>query len=253
MSASRRQRLVSERQQVVAIIVLSIAAILGLWFFLLRPQAERRREITRQWERHQRSRYAHLSREDLIRERDTVEANLRQVQAQWDEIRKRLSTYTLAEALIGAQVGNIDYKVELLNERRRLAEKSEQLGIELIPRDLGMPTAVTTQKDARVLLLKLRAIEKLADLTLDRRITRLIAIEPLDPLHHRLPGREDVFLEEYPIQTEFEISFEALYQLMHSVFERNRVFVFRQLRVNAGDTPESPLRVNAVLSALIVQ
>lgn len=249
---TRRQRLASERHQVVIIIVLSGVAIFGLWFFLLRPQAARRRQIGRQWERHQTSRYAHLSREDLIRERDAADANLRQVEAQWDDIRKRLSTYTMAEALIGARVGRIDYKVELLNERRRLAQKSEQLGIELIPRDLGMPTAVTTQKDARILLLKLRAIEKLADLALDRRIARLIALEPLDPLHHRLPGRDEVFLEEYPVQAEFDVSLEALYALMHAAFERHRFFVFRQVRVNAGLTPDDPLRVNAVMSALIV-
>ena len=249
---TRRQRMASERHQVVIIIVLSVAAIAGLWFFLLRPQAEQRRQISRQWARHQTSRYANMSREDLIRERDAADANLRHVQAQWEDIQRRLSTYTMAEALVGARVGNIDYKVELLNERRRLAGKSEELGIELIPRDLGMPTAVTTQKDARILLLKLRAIEKLADLALDRRITSLIAIEPLDPIHHRLEGHDDVFLEEYPVQAEFDVTLEALYDLMHASFERNRVFVFRQVRVNAGHTPEEPLRVSAVMSALIV-
>lgn len=253
MNSSRYQRYASERHQVVIIIVLSAVAILGLWGFLLRPQMARRRDIDRQWKRHQNSRYAHMSKEDLLRERDAAADALARMQTQWDTIRKRLSTYTRAEALEDAHVGNIDYKVELLNERRRLGEKSDALGIELVPRDLGMQAAVTTQKDARILLLKLRAIEKLADLALDRRISRLIAIEPLEPVYHRLPGSDVVYMEEFLVQTEFDVTLPALYQLMHSVFIRNRVFVFRQLRVNAGLTPDDPLRVNAVLSALIVR
>ncbi len=253
MSTSRR-RLISERQQVVLIIGLSAIAIFGLWFWLLHPQVQRRAEIARKWEKHRGSRYANMSKDDLANERKAVEQAFVRVQEEWQEVRKRLSTYTKTEALVGANVGKIDYKVELLNERARLNEKSSLLGIELIPRNLGMQEAVTSQEDARVLMLQLRAIEKLADLALDRRIARLIAIEPQAPiLHRRAEGGRDVFLEEFPVKAEFDISLETLYDLLHSVFEKNRVFVFRQLRINTGPREEAPLRVNAVMSALILK
>jgi hypothetical protein len=254
VSPARRQHSISERQQVALIITLSVLGILALWFFLLRPQAERRVEIARQWRKHLKSRYANMSKDDLLREEKAVQQSVVQIQGQWDEIRKRLSTYTKAEALVGAKVGKIDYKVELFNERARLSEKSRLLDIELVPRNLGMDDAVTSQEDARVLMLQLRAIEKLADLALDRRIARLIAIEPQPPiLHRRADGDRAVFLEEYPVKAEFDIALETLYELLHAVFEKNRVFVFRQLRVNAGIHDEAPLRVNAVLSALILK
>ncbi len=254
MSPARRQRSISERQQVVLIITLSVLGILALWFFLLRPQAERRAEIDRKWTKHRNSRYANMSKDDLLNEQKTVEQSFARVQEEWNEIRKRLSTYTKTEALVGANVGKIDYKVELLNERARLAEKSNLLGIELIPRNLGMEESVTAQEDARVLMLQLRAIEKLADLALDRRIARLIAIEPQAPIHHhRKDGDRAVFLEEYPVKAEFDISLEALYDLLHAVFEKNRVFVFRQLRVNTGVRENAPLRVSAIMSAVILR
>ena len=119
----------------------SVAAIVALWFFLLLPQAQQRAQIKSKWEQHRKSRYAHMSESDLQGELQAVSGNYRQVIKEWYSTKRRLSTYSKTEALIGANVGKIDYKVELLNERSRLNKKSEKLEIDLIPSDLGMQEA----------------------------------------------------------------------------------------------------------------
>lgn len=242
----------SERQQVVGIIVLAVIGLFAIVYFLLLPQARARRANAAQRERMAQSEYAHLSAEDLRLTARHQDALFDRSWDEWNRTIARLGTFAHQDALRKSEVGRIDFKVELFRTRQRLLRKSEALGISLLPTDLGMPDTVLQDAEARVLMIQLRAVEKLADLTLDRRIQRLLAIEPMPPTEHFDPHQNHSF-DEYPVKVEFEVSFENLYDLFHAVFEPEQVFVFRQIRIQAGETAKALLRVSAIMSALIFE
>lgn len=242
----------SERQQVVGIIFLAVAALFGIIRFLLLPQVRQRRANVVQRQRMAQSPFAHLSAEGLRHAARHQSGLFDQLWQEWVASGDRLATFEHQHSLRKSEVGRIDFKVELFRTRQRLMRKSEALGISLLPIDLGMPDAVLQDAEARVLMIQLRAVEKLADLTLDRRIQRLLSIEPLAPREHRDSGRNHMF-DEYPVEVEFEVSFENLYDLFNAVFEPEQIFVFRQVRIQAGATDSAPLRVKAIMSALIFE
>ncbi|MDD5706849.1 MAG: hypothetical protein PHR35_13075, partial [Kiritimatiellae bacterium] len=148
---------------------------------------------------------------------------------------------------------SIDYKMALFQARADLLKRSEELGIQLIPQDLGLKDALGgSDAEVRTRMLQLRAVKKLADLTLDRRIQKLHAIEPLAPVKHAGPDQKTVF-SEYPVRVEFDVAFDNLYLLFQAIFEQHQIFVFRNLRIEAGPTARAPLRVRAVMSALLFE
>lgn len=242
----------SERQQVVGIIVLAGVGLFAIVYYLLVPQVRARRANTLLRQRMAADEYAHLSPDDLRLTAQHEVDLFDQGWQEWQETIQRLATFAHQDDLRKTEVGRIDFKVELFRQRQRLVRKSESLGISLLPTDLGMPDHVLQDAEARIMMIQLRAVEKLADLTLDRRIQRLISIEPLPPTEHNDLNNQHAF-DEYPVKVEFEVSFENLYDLFHAVFEPEQIFVFRQIRVEAGATREAYLRVSAVMSALIFE
>ncbi len=243
---------ISERQQVAAIILVVIGILVAAWILALgrlqkdiKKNRGIRESLAARYKKAVDTNYLF----QVLQNHRAVKARMKR---QWSVVTNRLGSFTDEEHVLRASVGKIDYKVELLNERRRLAEKSEKLGIDLIPTDLGMADQVLKRNNAFILMRKLRTVEKLADLTLDKKIDRLIEIEPLRHIRHHQPGNTNhVYYTEYPIELEFDITLSNLYVLFRSVMEEDQVFVFRRLRINAGATVEDPLRVNAVMSSLI--
>ncbi len=240
----------SERQQVVAIIFGSVVALFCAWFFLIRPQAIRRRSVASSRAKYEKSKYANVTRAELEAREAEVQTNLEEVNEQWQTACERLSSYAATDTLSDeSNVGRIDYKHELLTERARLQRKSGEMGVDLV---LGMDEAVRSDGDARTLLLKLRAIESLADLLIQHRIDRVVRIAPLAPITHRDRAGQ-IFMTEYPLEAEFDMDVAMLYRLYRAVFEPQQLFVFRQIRVNAGATRESALHVRGIVSALILE
>ena len=144
---------------------------------------------------------------------------------------------------------HIDYKVELIRQRDRLIQKSEALGVELLPDYLEMELELTESEEARERMLQLKAVERLADLTLDGRIERLYSISPLKPGSLKEDGRS--FLEVYPVKVEFDVAFNNFFGLMQTIFEDDSIFAFDNIRIIAGQEKDAPLRVFAVMKALI--
>jgi hypothetical protein len=142
--------------------------------------------------------------------------------------------------------------VQLYEIRERLKAKSKELDIPLIPGQLGLDESVTSGEAIRVRMLQLKAVEKLADLSLDRQIQRLVEIYPLPPIEHTDKNGKLIFTE-YPVRVECDIDFENLYTSFQSVFEENRVFAFRNIRVESGPTFDAKLRVKWILSALLFE
>ena len=83
-------------------------------------------------------------------------------------------------------------------------------------------------------------------------INHLVRVVPLAPITHRDHAGE-TFMTEYPVEAEFDMDVAMLYRLYRAVFEPNQLFVFRQVRVNAGATRDSSLHVRAIVSALILE
>lgn len=242
----------SEREQVVSIIVLAVAGLLTIWLLLVRPQtrlAEENKTIRRQLGN---SLYATMSMESLSQAAERESAADKRLAHEWHQARDRLATFSNQQTLRKAELGRIDYKVELFRTRERLADKSQALGIQLIPTDLGIDDSMRSNDKVRERMLQLKAVEKLADLTLDRRIQRLVEITPLAPIEHKGPDKKPTF-DEYPVRVEFDADFDNLCQLFQAVFEENQVFAFRNIRIESGPTVESRLRVKAVMSAFVFE
>jgi Tfp pilus assembly protein PilO len=250
----------SERQQVLAIILMAGSAIFAIYFFLLMPQNRKRRLLKREISdmRSQLRQQNYLTGESALRrERDEEDGHNRGLRAQWTNLAVRLAAFSNQAELADSHVGHIDFKVALFDVRRRLQYKSRQLGISL-PHDLGMDDEVRSNEDARQLMLQLRAVEKLVDVALDLKISMLRSIEPMPQILHRVGGSAEknepgkAYLEEYPVQVEFFGSFENLYELLHAILEPEHVFVLRRLRVESTSYA-SPglLTIKAMLSALV--
>jgi hypothetical protein len=244
---------ISERQQVLLIIPFAIIVMLTIWFWVLSPQFERRREIAELRRQLEKSAYAHVSMEQLKAIEQHEKALGARLDDEWARTVLRLATFENQHELRESEFGRIDYKMELYQTRLRLSRRSEELGIPLIPQDLGLQdTLGGKDAEVRIRMLQLRAVEKLVDLTLNRRIQKLHAIHPLAPVTHPGPNKKLV-LSEYPVQAEFDVGFDNLYLFFQAVFEQNQIFVFRNLRIEAGPTQQAPLRVSGVMSALLFE
>jgi hypothetical protein len=237
----------SERTQVAGILVLALGGLFAIVYFLLLPQYEARREIRALRAKLEADKSYHQSEATLRKAMELESNNTARIEAEWGRTVERLATFANQ-----ASLRRIDYKVELFRTRKSLVAKSEALGIQLIDPSLGIDDALKDQDKVRERMLQLKAVEKLADLTLDRRIERLTAILPLPPVAHRAPDGRPCFTE-YPVRVECDVPFDNLYALFQSVFEENRVFAFRNLRIESGPRANAPVRVTAVMSALVFE
>ena len=242
----------SERAQVALIVFLAIGGLVAIWYFLLQPQARMRREIASLRAQLAANPAFHKNKSSLLLALEIEKTNTSRLEQEWALTAERLATFASQAALRRSEFGRIDYKVELFRTRQRLVEKSDALGIQLIPTDLGVLDDLKEQDQVRERMLQLKAVEKLADLTLDRRIERLLSITPLPPVAHRTSNGKISF-DEYPVRVEFDVAFGNLYALMQSVFEEYRLFAFRNIRIESGAHPNSPVRVKAVMSALVFE
>lgn len=243
----------SERQQVLAVILLAGMLIFALWFFLLLPLNRQRhrleRDIGEMTDYLARKNY--LLPEDVLGKTKSKAYDFnRNIHDDWLSLMNRMAAFPNQDRLAESSVNRIDFKVALFQVRQRLLGKSRALGIDL-PRDLGMEETVASNEDARRLMLHLRAVEKLADLALDLKISRLRYLEPLAPIQHKA-GTDQVYIEEYPVRVDFDGTIENVYSLFTSILDPAHVFVVKHFRVeNPGGGEGEKLRVSAVLSALL--
>jgi hypothetical protein len=240
----------TERAQVVLILLFVAASAFCTVRFVVTPQrrvAEENRSVR---ERLESSRYAKFSIENMQAMADHESANLTRLSNEWARIAERLAAFPNQTLLRNTEVNLIDYKSYLYDIRERLRTKSDELKIQLLPGDLGLDETVASGDAVRVRMLQLKAVEKLADLALDRQIQRLVEIYPLAPVEHKDKMGRTIF-EEYPVRMECDVDFEHLYTFFQSVFEENQVFTFRNIRIESGPTFDAKLRVKAVLSALL--
>jgi len=252
MKFSALKFLKTERMQVVLILLfVLVSSYLTITFVVLpqRQMAEDNRAVREQLNS---SRYASLSLSNMQAIADHELSCLGQLSNEWARIAERMATFPNQTVMQNTEVNRIDYKVQLYEIRQRLQAKSGELKIQLMPTELGLDETVGSGDAVRVRMLQLKAVEKLADLTLDRQIHRLVEIYPLTPVRHNDKKGRRIF-EEYPVRIECDVDFEHLYTFFQSAFEENQVFAFRNVRIESGPTFDSKLRVKAVLSALLFE
>ena len=252
MNFSALHFLKTERMQVVLILLFVLFSAFMTVRFVVLPQrelAENNRLVRDQLEG---SRYAKISIANMKAIADQEAADLTTLSNEWSRVAERLATFPNQTVMRNTAVNRIDYKVQLYEIRQRLQAKSDELKIKLMPTELGLDETVASGDAVRERMLQLKAVEKLADLTLDRQIQRLVEIYPLAPIAHKDKKGRKIF-EEYPVRIECDVDFEHLFTFFQSVFEENQVFTFRNLRIESGPTFDSKLRVKAVLSALLFE
>jgi hypothetical protein len=242
----------TERAQVICIILFIAAGLFATVRFVVVPQRRMAEENLSVRGRLSRSKFAAYSIDGMQTVAGHQLQNLTKLSNEWARIAARLSTFEDQTVVQDLGVNRIDYKVQLYEIRERLKAKSKELGIPLMPEQLGLDEALTSNDAIRTRMLQLKAVEKLADLTLDRQIQRLVEIYPLPPVEHRDRGGRVVFTE-YPVRIECDIAFAQLYTSFQSVFEENQVFAYRNIRIESGPTFDAQLRVKAILSALLFE
>lgn len=243
----------SERQQVLAIILMAGIAIFALWFFLLLPQSRGKRALTAQIAATETEllKQSFLSDESTLGKIKTREdEHTGKLLAQWSQVAGTLGTFSNQQDLVAAAVDRIDFKVTLLDVRQRLQRKARAENI-VLRRDLGMTEFVGSSEDARKLLLQLRSVEKLVDLSLNLNISRVRNLEPLQPIRHSADIVGGDFLEEYPVGIEYEGSLDSFYDLLHATLQSPNAFMLKGIRIEAVNPREGIVKVNAVLSALL--
>lgn len=242
----------TERAQVIFIILLIVFGLFSTIRFVAIPQrrmAENNKTVRR---RLARSKYSEYSISSMRQVAKHELQNLEKLSNEWARISARLTSFEDQMLVQDIGVNRIDYKVQLYEIRERLKVKSEELDIPLVPEQLGLDEAVTSGETIRTRMLQLKAVEKLADLNLDRQIQRLVEIYPLPPIEHKDETGKLVFTE-YPVRVECDIDFENLYTSFQSTFEENRVYAYRNIRVESGPTFDAKLRVKSIFSALLLE
>lgn len=242
----------TERMQVALILLFVVFSAYLTVTLVLLPQRRMAEDNRAMREQLNGSRYASLSLSNMQAIADHELDSLRTLSNEWAHIAERMATFPNQTVMQNTEVNRIDYKVLLYEIRQRLQAKSEELKIQLMPTELGLDETVDSGDAIRVRMLQLKAVEKLADLTLDRQIQRLVEIYPLAPVQHNDKKGHKIF-EEYPVRIECDVDFEHLYTFFQSVFEENQVFAFRNVRIESGPTFDAKLRVKAVLSALLFE
>jgi len=243
----------SERQQVLAVILMAGVLIFALWFFALTPLTSRQRQQERDIE-NMRTQLAaknyYLGEEVLASKKAQAQKANRALHDEWMAMVARLSAFSNYQAVAQAPVGVIDFKYALFAVRERLVRKARALGIS-VPRYL-MDEEVRSDEDARKLMLQLHTVEKLVDMALDLKINQIRDIQPRPQILHRVNATGEAYLEEYPVDIEFSGTLANLYDLFSAALEPGHVFALRQIRIEAASagTPDL-LKINAVLSGLV--
>ncbi|MDD5706305.1 MAG: hypothetical protein PHR35_10285, partial [Kiritimatiellae bacterium] len=104
---------ISERQQVLLIIPLAVAALLGIWLGVLRPQFRKRAEIGALRAQLERSPFARLSLASLAKAAEHERVLGESVDQEWARTVERLASFEDQRDLRESEFGRIDYKMAL--------------------------------------------------------------------------------------------------------------------------------------------
>ncbi|MCL1887660.1 MAG: hypothetical protein FWF96_02160, partial [Kiritimatiellaeota bacterium] len=213
----------SERSQVVTILVVAVLALVLAWVFLLWPQFSKSRENRQTREQLANSPFAKLSIETLNDAAGIEKKSAAALDQDWDATAQRLAT------LSGfTPKDRIAFQVAYAFAQNSLQTKAKTLNIKL-PATLADPN-VTSTDSIRERFLQLKTVEKLVDLVITEYIIGITSIRTLPTIVH-YGADQKLICEEYPVEVEFTTPFDSLFYLFSSIFEEERIFVFSKIRV----------------------
>jgi len=244
----------SEKQQVLAVIVMAILAIFGLSFSILIPLNTRRLRLEKEINEMK----LQLASRNYLLDEETLRAKLKNQQElnqktyeQWTNLIQRLAALSFNQLAPTSRIGYIDFKIAVLAAREKLQKKSKALKITL-PSSFGMDAVVRSDEDAHELMSQLHVLEQLVVLLFDLNVKKVLKAQPLMPVAHTFPVTGEIYLEEYPVEVEFLCSFADFFEFYRSILMPEHVFCVRRLKVQVSpDEKPDILLVNGVLSALV--
>ncbi|MGQ9663625.1 MAG: hypothetical protein ACUVWX_15035 [Kiritimatiellia bacterium] len=245
----------SQRQQVLAVLLIAGAVIIALWFFVMTPLNRERRRLEREIAemRSQLARKNYLLGEEVLQAKKMEalrEAAL--LQNEWRDTIDRVALPVTLEEQDEGGVERIDYKMAWLEACYRLTRKARDLNVALPPDVVGISPEVTTAEDPYKLMLQLRAAEKLLDAAMDLKINAIKSIKPLAPIPHTHGSAQEVYLEEYPIQISFYGTLENMYKFLSAICQPGQVFAVRRMKIDAASASKPKLlAVTAEVTAFI--
>ena len=235
----------SERAQVVTILILAVVALALAWNFLLWPQFTQRAANRQLRNDLANSPFANLTIETLNKIAAVEKEAAAALNADWARVSRRLTTI----ANIRPDHTHIDFVVEYAAIHKTLETRAKSRNITL-PAGLGVPSGVTSSEVVRERLIQLKTVEKLVDLVMDQYIRGIANIKILPTVLHYGTDQK-LICEEFPVEVDFTTHFDALFDLFSGIFEEDCVFVFSKIRVTSDPTNEDVLHIKANLSSLI--
>jgi len=178
----------------------------------------------------------------------------RELLAEWQRVRRAFSTFESKSDVFDLpdeeQVGLIDFRVALMETRKRLREGSRRTGTEL-PSDLGLREVASQDRNVKELLYQLAAIRKLAAIAVDLRVSEIGRIEPLPTVTHALTNAP-AYLEEYPVRITMTCRYLELMRLIEELGKENHFVVLKEIksaRISVDD--QDLLNTTVVVAALL--
>ena len=236
---------ISERAQVVLILVATVAAIALAWFFYLGPMFATRAEIQRLQTEIANNPIAKFTIEDLRAAAEAAQRDASALDRDWVGTVRRLSTLPN----LHSSPSHIDFQVEYAAIRQRLGAKAGTLNITLPP-TFDIPPALTSQEIVRERLNQLKTVEKLLDLVFNQHIRGIKGFKNRPTVLH-YDTEQKLICEEYPVEVDFTTPFDSLFYLFSGIFEEERIFVFSKIRVTSDPKAEEILHIKAVMSSLV--
>ena len=244
MSGSRNISSWSERQQVLAILLMAGAVIVLIAYFILLPMNQNKKRIERQI-RDMSSRllsqnYGGDEKTLFVRLHAEERFNLT-VRKDLETLMSRLATFPDQRDLVSTNVSHIDFKVAL---------HAAEAGV--APYKLGMDDAVDSDEDPRVLTLQLRAAERILNIATNSGILEIDRVEPMPLVDYRAGTRDDLYMEELPVFLSCQCDMKSLFALFAATLDQSSACVIRRIRIRkVALGARDSVRVDAVISALL--
>jgi len=235
----------SERAQVVTILILAVVALALAWHFLLRSQFDQRARNRQTRDDLKNSPFANLTIESLNKIAAVEKAASAALDADWARTARRLTTIPD----IRPDQTHIDFVVTYAATHKTLEARAKSRNITLPP-GLGVPSGITSTEVVRERFVQLKTVEKLVDLVMDQHIRGIRGIKILPTVLHYGTDQK-LICEEFPVEVDFSTHFDSLFDLFSGIFEEDRVFVFNKIRVASDPTNEDVLHIKANLSSLV--
>ena len=173
---------------------------------------------------------------------------------EWQRVRSAFSTFESKNDVFDLpdeeQVGLIDFRVALMETRKRLREESRRTGTGL-PSDFGLREVANQDRNVKELLYQLAAIRKLAAIAVDLHVSEIGRIEPQPPVTHALPGCP-AYLEEYPIRITMTCRYLELMRLIEELGMEKHFVVLKEIRsARTSVEDQDLLNTTVVVAALL--